>query len=139
MQKKDRMAMLKEAALNPLEATGVGVTVKVRPFKGANGGYKIEINVSPDLNDLTFQQENGRWTGLLDVLAGQYSKQGRSLGGTTKTVAGNMTNATYQEVMRKGLMVSFYQDVARSAEEVRVVVRDGLSGSTGSVKIPLHR
>ena len=111
----------------------------MRPFKGTNGGYEIEIYVSPDLNDLTFQQENGRWTGLLDVLAGQYSKQGRSLGGTTKTVAGNMTNATYQEVMRKGLMVSFYQDVARSAEEVRVVVRDGLSGSTGSVKIPLHR
>ena len=139
VEKKDRTAMLKEAALNPLEATKVGVTVRVRPFKSTNGGYKIEINVSPDLNDLTFQQVNGRWTGLLDVLAGQYSKQGRSLGGTTKTIEQDMTNATYQEVMRKGLVIGFYQDVAKPAEEVRVVVRDGLTGSTGSVKIPLHR
>jgi VWFA-related protein len=139
VERKGRMAMLKEAALNPLESTGVGVTVRVRTFKGTNGGYKIEINLSPDLNDLTFQQMNGRWTGLLDVLAGQYSKEGRSLGGTTKTVAENMTNATYQEVMRKGLTMTFYQDVARRAEELRVVVRDGLSGSTGSVKIPLRQ
>jgi len=139
VKKKDRMALLKEVALNPLEATGVGVTVRVRPFKGTNGGYKIEINVSPDLNDLTFQPVNGRWTGLLDVLAGQYSKQGRSLRGTTKTLSENMTNATYQEVMRKGMMIGFYQDVSRTAEEVRVVVRDGLSGATGSVKIPLHQ
>lgn len=137
--KKDRMAMLKEAALNPLEATGVGLTVRVRPFRGANGGYKLEVNVSPNLNDLRFQQVNGRWTGLLDVLVGQYSKQGRSLGGTTKTLSESMTNATYQEVMRKGLTIGFYQDVVRSEEEVRVVVRDGLTGSTGSVKIPLHR
>ena len=41
--------------------------------------------------------------------------------------------------MRKGLVIGFYQDVAKPAEEVRVVVRDGLTGSTGSVKIPLHR
>jgi len=139
VEKKDRMAELKEVALNPLESTGVGVTARVRPFKGANGGYKIEINISPDLNDLTFQQVNGRWTGLLDVLAGQYSKEGRSLGGTTKTMAESMTNATYQEVMRKGLTITFYQDVARRAEELRVVVRDGLSGVTGSVKIPLRQ
>jgi hypothetical protein len=50
----------------------------------------------------------------------------------------NLTNATYQEIMRKGLTITFYQDRARRAEEVRVAVRDGLSGSTGSVKITLH-
>jgi VWFA-related protein len=136
---KDRMAMLKEAALNPLEATGVGVTVKLTPFTGPTGAHKLEIDISPDLSDLTFQQVNGRWTGLFDVLAGQYSKQGKSLRGTTKTLSENMTNATYQEVMRKGLTITFYQDVAPRAEELRVVVRDGLSGSTGTVKIPLHQ
>jgi VWFA-related protein len=136
---KDRMVMLKDAALNPLQASGVGVTVRVTRFKGPTGAHKLEIDVSPDLNDLTFQQVNGRWTGLFDVLVGQYSKQDKSLRGITKTVAENLTNATYQEIMRKGLTITYYQDVARRAEELRVVVRDGLSGSTGSVKIPLHQ
>jgi VWFA-related protein len=136
---KDRMAMLKEAALNPLEATGVGVTVRLTPFTGPRGAHKLEIDISPDLSDLVFQQVNGRWRGLFDVLAGQYSKQGKSLGGTTKSLSENITNATYQEILRKGLTITFYQDVAGRAEELRVVVRDGLSGSTGSVKIPLHR
>jgi hypothetical protein len=138
VRKKDRTAMLRGAALNPLEATGVGVTVRLTPFKGPTGAHKLEIDVSPDLKDLVFQQVNGRWRGLFDVLAGQYSKQGKSLGGSTKSLSENITNATYQEIMRKGLTITFYQDVARRAEEVRVVVRDGLSGSTGSVNIPLH-
>jgi hypothetical protein len=76
---------------------------------------------------------------LFDVLAGQYSKQGKSLGGTTKTLSENITNATYQEISKKGLTITFYQDVARRAEEVHVVVRDGISGLTGSVKIPLRQ
>ena len=135
---KNRMAMLKEAALSPLEATGVGVMVRLTPFKGPTGAHKLEIDISPDLNDLVFQQVNGRWIGLFDVLAGQYSKEGKSLGGTRKTLSENLTNATYQEIMRKGLTITFYQDLARRAEEVRVAVRDGLSGSTGSVKITLH-
>jgi VWFA-related protein len=138
-EKKDRMAMLKEAALSPLEATGVGVTVRVTPFTGPTGAHKLEIDISPDLSDLTFQQVNGRWIGLFDVLAAQYSKQGKLLGEITKTVSENLTNATYQEVMRKGLTLTYYQGVARRAEELRVVVRDGLSGSTGSVNIPLHQ
>jgi hypothetical protein len=115
------------------------VTVRVTPFTGPRGAHKLQIDISPDLNDLALHQVNGRWRGLFDVLAGQYSKQGKSLGGTTKSLSENITNATYQEIMRKGLTITFYQDVARRAEELRVVVRDGLSGSTGSVNIPLHR
>jgi len=136
---KDRMAMLKAAALNPLEATEVGVTVRLTPFTGPRGAHKLQIDISPDLNDLAFQQRNGRWRGLFDVLAGQYSNQGKSLGGSTKSLSENITNATYQEILKKGLTITFYQDVARRADEVRVVVRDGLSGLTGSVKIPLRQ
>ena len=136
---KDRIAMLKEAALNPLEATEVGLTVRLTPFKGPRGAHKLQIDISPDLKDLAFQPVNGRWRGLFDVLAGQYSNQGKSLGGSTKSLSENITKATYQEILKKGLTITFYQDVAGRADEVRVVVRDGLSGLTGSVNIPLHR
>jgi len=139
LKKKDRTAALKEAARNPLEATRVGVTVMVRPFKGATGGYKLQIDISADVKDLAFEHVNDRWRGLIDVLAGQYSKEGKSLGGTTKTLSLNMTDPTYREVMTNGLTIGLYQDVARGAEELRVVVRDGLSGATGSVKIPVRR
>jgi len=131
--------MLKKAASNPLEATEVGLTVRLTPFKGPRGAHKLQIDISPDLKDLAFQPVNGRWRGLFDVLAGQYSNQGKSLGGSTKSLSENINKATYQEILKKGLTITFYQDVAGRADEVRVVVRDGLSGLTGSVNIPLHR
>lgn len=133
----DRKQLLKEAAARPLDATEVGVTVRVTPFK-ALPGTRLRIEVSLDPRDLTFHRVNGRRTGSFDILAGQYSKRGRSVGGTTETVGEDLKDETYQQMMQKGLTITLYGDLVRGAQELRVVVRDSQSGSLGSVRVPLR-
>jgi hypothetical protein len=138
VENKDGVTVLKEAAQNPLEATGVGVTVRLRPFK-STVGEQLKITVSVDPHDLAFDLVNGRWTGLFDVWAAQYSQQGKPLGAILKTASWNLKEEDYQQVMREGLSLTFNEMVKRGAEELRVVVRDAPSGSLGSVKVPLRK
>ncbi len=134
---KDRVALIKEAADDPLEATAIALTVRATPFRGSRG-EKMEVEVSVDPRDLEFEHMNGRWTGSFDVWAAQYSKQGRSVGAVLKTVSEKWKDATYQGIMQNGLTITNYESIKPESQELRVVVRDGLSGSIGSVRIPLH-
>jgi hypothetical protein len=138
VENTDRLALLKDAAENPLDATGVGVTVRLRPFK-SDAGDQVEVIVSVDPRDLTLQPENGRWTGLVDVWSAQYSNKGEALAGISKTVAADLKEGTYQKVMQEGLSVLLKATVEREAQELRVVVRDAPSGAVGSVRIPLRK
>jgi hypothetical protein len=113
------------------------VTARVTPFNAVSR-TRFSIEVSIDPRDLTFQRASGRWTGLFDMLAAQYSNQGRSLSGNTQTVSEDLIDETYQELMRKGLTITLYEDLARGAEELRIVVRDAPTGAVGSVRVPLR-
>jgi hypothetical protein len=135
---KDRIAELKDAALNPLEAAGVGVMVKLAPYRNSPG-EPLEFNVYIDARGLTFRQEKGLTAVSFDVWAGQYSNQGDSLAGVSKTVSADLKDEDYQKILRAGgLDLTLHEKVESGAAELRVVVRDGPSGSTGSVKIPLR-
>lgn len=134
---KDRVALLKDAAEDPLEDTAIGVTVCATPFRDSHA-EELEVKVSVDGHDLRFQQANGRWTGSVDVWMGQYSSQGRSLRAVLKTGSGNWNDEEYRQVLQHGLTITSHQRINLEAQELRVVVRDGLSGELGSVRIPLR-
>jgi hypothetical protein len=138
IEEKDRMVLLREAAQNPLDATGVGLTVKLDPQKSAaGGGLSADLNV--DLRDLTFRRDKDLWTVSFDVWAGQYSNQGDSLRGVSKTVSANLKEDDYQKILRAGgLNLTIDEKAEHGAAELRVVVRDAPSGALGSVRIPLH-
>lgn len=107
------------------------------PFPGSDDA-KVEVNVSIDPRDIEFRFDDGRWTGLIDVWTAEYSKQGRYIRGFLKTFQENWKDPTYRSIMQNGLSVTNYVSVKRDALELRVVVRDGLSGELGSVRIPLR-
>lgn len=136
---KDRVSILKDAAQSPLDATGVGLTVKVEPLSGPEG-ERLRANVYVDARDLMFGQDAGLRAISLDVWVGQYSNQGDSLGGTSKTIAANLKPEQVQKIMQAGgLDLTFEEKRERGAAELRVVVRDAPSGSLGSLKVPLHK
>lgn len=139
IEEKDRMALLREAAQNPLNATGVGLTVKLDANKSAaDGGLSADLNV--DVRDLTFRRDKDLWTVSFDVWAGQYSNQGYSLRGTSKTVSANLKEDDFRKILRAGgLNLTIDEKAESGAAELRVVVRDAPSGTLGSVKIPLHQ
>ncbi len=129
-------ALLEEAGQDPLEATAVGVTVRVRPFEGYSA-KQIELTVSIDPRDVTLEQAAGRWKGSFDLWAIQYTDQGKSKGGITKSSSLNLREESYQKIMRDGLTLWFNDKVERGAEKVLVIVRDNPSGKVGWVNVPL--
>ncbi len=135
---KDRIEILKQAALSPLDATGVGLTVKLEPMN-AVAGQPVKVNVYVDARTLTFGSEPEAKALALDVWVGQYSKRGESLGGISKTVAANLKPEQYQKIVQAGgLDVTFDGKLESGAAELRVVARDATSGSVGSLRVPVH-
>jgi VWFA-related protein len=134
---KDTAAALKEAALNPLDATTVGLTVRARPLGGLGNTMEVVVNV--DVKDLTFQPAQALRSVRFDTWLGQYTNSGARLKATSKNFSADLTEDAYQKVLKQGaLSLTFHEKTKPRAEEVRVVVRDALSGSIGSVRIPLE-
>ncbi len=135
---EDAVAILKEAALNPLDATSVGLTVRARPLGAAGDGVEVAVNV--DGKDLTFRPTKGLWSVHFDTWRGQYTNSGASLEGISKRTSADLRPGTYQKIMTEGgVSLTFKEKIKPGAQELRVVVRDGSSGSIGSVRIPLEK
>jgi hypothetical protein len=134
----DAKSLLYEAGHAPLEATAVGVTVRLRPFK-SYVGRQLAISISVDPNDLTFEEDQGHWTGQLDIWAAQYSGKGKVVGGISKSLSFNLPEEDYRKLLRQGLSLYFNEQLKRGAKELAVVVRDAPSGKVGWVKVPLHK
>jgi hypothetical protein len=54
---------LADAVVNPVNVTGIGFTAHLDPV---DGGYKISVNVDP--RNLSIDQKDGKWTGMLQFL-----------------------------------------------------------------------
>jgi VWFA-related protein len=136
VENADPIALLKDAAENPLDATGIGLTVRASPLDGAVDQVEVAVNV--DAQDLTFQPLKGLWTVRFDTWVGQYSNKGASLEGVSKTTSADLKEETYRKILREGgVSLTFEEKIKPGARELRVAVRDAASGSVGSVRIPL--
>jgi hypothetical protein len=137
-ENQDDKTLLAEAGQDPLEATAVGVTARLKPFK-SYVGEQLELTVSIDARDLTFEEVKGRWSGSFNLWAIQCSDKGKSRGGISKSMTLNLLEGSYQKLLREGLSLSFNEKVERRAEKLLVIVRDNTSGKVGWVNIPLRK
>lgn len=133
-----RDAALREALQSPLDATTLGLTVLANPVS-ALGVKLLSIEVRIDPRDVTLNHQGERWMGELDLLFVQRDAEGRTLKSLTQTLNMRLLRGTYEEAMKEGFQLAKKLDLADGVEEVRVVVRDVSSGSTGSVNIPMAR
>jgi VWFA-related protein len=135
---KDTAATLEEAALNPLDATNVGLTVRARPLGSA--GDTVEVAVNVGTKDLTFQPAQGLWSVRFDAWLGQYTNTGARLEAVSKNFSADLTEDAYQKIMKQGAVsLTINEKIKLGAEELRMVVRDASSGSIGSVRVPLDQ
>jgi VWFA-related protein len=131
-----RSGVLGAAMWSPVDATGVGLTV--RPFPAAPDTLDLDIRV--DARDVSLQPAGSGWQGRLDVWLVQIGP-GDTLLDTVSHVAGlSLDPPTFEQVRQSGelpLMERLKRD--RKAVLLRVLVRDVASGALGSVSIPLDR
>jgi len=131
--KEQQQAML-EAAAEPLDATAVGLTVEEGPAPEAN---VLPLTVAIDVHTVTLVQQDGRWTGSLDILFAQMSPTGQVLNGLSQPLHLRLTDGEYHQVLDKGLSISGRLQLVSGAEKLRVIALDQSSDALGSVTIPI--
>lgn len=108
---------------NPLDATGIGLAA-LPHFSG--GKYQMDITI--DLNDLDFHQENNRQVAALTLSVADDST--RQI--TTETVKLSFTDAQLAVARANGLSVT---KTLLSSSAVRIVARDVNTGTSGSLHV----
>jgi len=135
---KQREALLREAVSSPLEATSLGLNVRVKPVD-VPGARTLKTELQVYSRDLTLELQGDRWVGGLDLLCVQQAPDGRDLTGESQTINLRLTRPTYERIMQDGLIWPHDFRIADGAAQLRIVVRDISSGAIGSVDIPLSK
>lgn len=128
--------VLRQAIWSPLDSASIGVSARIDPSTILPNASRLVFMVDPA--EVLFAEAGGKkYLGSLDLLFVQHTKRGNRITGEKKTININIRAQRFEELKKKGLMAG--QDVAVNSdtEEIRVVIMDRFTGSTGSVTVPV--
>ena len=126
---KDRF---KNAALEPGDATDIGVTADVVP--GSNG-HTVKLGIAA--TDLEIAQNDSLWTDKLDVFLVKREVNGMKAQITGQTMNLRLQPGSYQKYLKAGIPFDQAIELDPGVGSVRIVVLDENSGRMGSVTIPV--
>jgi VWFA-related protein len=132
----DNTAILREAVMSPLDATGLGMTVHASSVHGATTPT-VALRINLEENDVSFKFNDERTTGLIEVLLVQYDAEGNEISGETSKVKMRLVKDTYAKVRKEGLQFGRNLPLKPGAVELKVIACDDKSSAIGSVSIPL--
>ncbi len=131
-----RRGVLEAATWSPMDATGVGFTVRATPSKDD----RLTLTLRLHAPDVTLRPAGGRWRGQLDVWFVQLGPGDALLDTDSRTADLSLTPADHQRIMRANEIVLMERVKPKEgAVLLRILVRDLVSGALGSVSIPLDR
>jgi hypothetical protein len=131
----DRQNALLAALDNPLDSTGIGVSVTLD--KAASPADAVlTIRVEPAA--VLLQPESGAWTGELDVVIAQTLPDGRLVRTLDTVLPLRFSESERERLLAEGLTLTRTVTVRSDADQVKVAIRSG-SGSIGTVTIPASR
>jgi len=131
-----RDGVLSAAVWSPVDATRLGLTVRVTPQAGA----RLDLELELDPRDVRLEQKEGIWQGAVDICLVQIGPRDRHLQTLTHIANLTLSPQTHERVFReKSLVLVERLDRLREAVLLRILVRDIASGALGSVSIPVSR
>ena len=131
-------ALILQAALSPLDATGVGISVQVHPSAVA-GSRNLDATVHFDPGGIEFTPKDGLFSSHAELTFVELDDHNRVLQVFDSNVELNIQPATYQKTLRVGAAYSRSIEIVPKAAEVRVVLRDSSNGNLGAVTVPLDK
>jgi hypothetical protein len=135
---KQRGAEIAAALHSPLEATGIGINVRVDPVDQPKpGSIRMIIQIAQDT--ISLEPKGDRTVGALEIIVTQNAPDGRVLASTSETLNMNLTHETLEKVMKSGLVLTKTLDPSAEAYQIRVVVYDRSTGNVGSIFVPVKR
>ena len=137
---------LDEAALSPLDATGIGLVVRTGPGTPASGGAQnISLQYWIDPHGVTLAPVNQppsgekKWSVHITLVTIQFGPQGQSVDGSSHDFTLQVNATQRKNLLTSGFVFGAPLAIVPGAERLRVIVRDDPTGSLGSVNIPLDR
>jgi len=131
-----REQVLSAALWNPVDATGMRLTVAVTPSPA--GGLDLALQI--DAGDISFQSKDERHECGLDVWLVQLDRQEKQIKTNARTNKLSLDQATFDKVKEvNGLALAEHLNPEPEAALLRVLVRDVSSGELGSLTVPLRR
>jgi VWFA-related protein len=128
-----RAAALKAGALSPIDASGLGMTLRIDAVNGTPADYRMVVHVDPD--GIALERRTDESRGTLDVIVAQFRADGAPAGHTEHTVNIQLAGDRLQQFHRSGLTFDRTVTLAPDAERLRLVVRDIRTGTLGAIGI----
>jgi VWFA-related protein len=135
---RQRMEIMYEAAVSPLDATALALMLHVNP-PAVPGSRLIHVQLQLDPHQVRLEWGNGSWKGVLDLDFVQRNAQGKIVNATDQVVRLELFDIGYAKTMREGFQFSKEIEVEENAAELRVIARDEATGVIGSVSIPVGK
>jgi len=130
-----RSQLVTAAAQSPLEATQLGLTVRLSPPSSPGVPLRVEVILNP--RQLTFKQREDSMVAPLTALFLQKTVDGKELKTKGQTFQIKVNEAEYRKVLAQGLAFTFECQIEPGAEQLRIVVCDDGSEMLGSITVPL--
>ena len=126
---------IRDAVFSPLDSSSVGVVVQIAPADPKHpGDLNVYLRVDPTAIGITPAAD--RSNAILDFIFVQRDEKGHQFKSDDDTMTLALKPDTYQKIMREGLIYHRFVPRIQAATQLRIVVRDASSGSTGSVTVP---
>jgi VWFA-related protein len=127
---------LQQAAMSPLNATGLGLIVSGK-LSGPAGDRKVELHVALDPKQLQLRDDDRYRKGILDLYFVQRDAQGETVAAESQRIGLNLEEKQYESLAQAGLVLARHLTISPQASELRVLVRDADSHALGSVTVPV--
>ncbi|MGH9774777.1 MAG: VWA domain-containing protein [Candidatus Acidiferrales bacterium] len=128
--------LISEAAVSPVEATGIRVSVRVHSLS-EEGQRKLGVSVFVPAEQLELEQGNGKWSDSVDITFFQLDNRKLVLQSRFKALPLSLDTEAYGRMMQEGLSLTGELEIQPNASELRVIVLDAGNGKIGSVDVPL--
>jgi VWFA-related protein len=135
-----RTADVTYALASPIEGTGVPMTVKWLGISGDGARKRAEFLVHMPPGGISIEAANGQNHLNFDYAAAAYVNDGKTIKAavtTGKTVSPVVPDAQMASLRHNGIDMKNALELAPGQYTVRVVIRDNITGTIGSVTAPL--
>jgi VWFA-related protein len=133
-----RQAIIAQSATSPLEPTGIGIIVRVHPMDPLSE-RKLHATGVFDLREFALELKDGRWSGAIDTVFIQLDNKNQIINAIDETTHLHLDAPTYERLAKEGVTYSKDVPILPGAVELRLVLRDGTTGTVGAVSIPLAK
>ena len=124
---------LREALDSPMPISGLPLSVFAAPFKGTAPNASIAVTIEVEGRGLSFAEQNGLFADDVEISVIAIDKDAKIKDGGRDVVQLKLKPQTREAVSRAGIRISRRLELPPGNFQLRVGVRDGGTGATGSV------